>query len=312
MTTEYGRLLSTQWDFFWAPPDATVVQRDEIAYVACPRDYLYANTVTKTDAPTHRLPSLLDEVQAAHVGVRSRWAVYEGHGATGLPELLPRYGYDEPADYDAMVVGTDEYRARPAAGIEVREVRDLAGLRAWLHVNAQAFSGRPMVDDEPSQLQRELDLCTRPGRRTLRYVAWDAGGEPVAAASMNDYPALGLCFFWGGGTAPAARGRGADAARGAARGAPGAGWGGGAGGGGACPPPPGGGGGGFGGGGAPPPAARGRGAYSALVAARVAAAAELGASLVGIFAKTDTSAPIVGKQGFRRIGRKSYWDRPIR
>jgi len=261
VTTEYGRLLSTQWDFFWAPPDATVVQRDEIAYVACPRDYLYANTVTKTDAPTHRLPSLLDEVQAAHVGVRSRWAVYEGHGATGLPELLPRYGYDEPADYDAMVVGTDEYRARPAAGIEVREVRDLAGLRAWLHVNAQAFSGRPMVDDEPSQLQRELDLCTRPGRRTLRYVAWDAGGEPVAAASMNAYPALGLCFFWGGGTAPAARGRGA---------------------------------------------------YSALVAARVAAAAELGASLVGIFAKTDTSAPIVGKQGFRRIGRKSYWDRPIR
>ena len=53
--------------------------------------------------------------------------------------------------------------------------------------------------------------------------------------------------------------------------------------------------------------ARGRGAYSALVAARVAHARSIGLRFVGLYARVCTSAPIVGKQGFRRCGRMEYW-----
>jgi hypothetical protein len=57
------------------------------------------------------------------------------------------------------------------------------------------------------------------------------------------------------------------------------------------------------------PEARGRGAYSAVVAARVRAAREAGLSQVGLYAVTDTSAPIVARQGFKRYGGMTYWER---
>jgi hypothetical protein len=58
------------------------------------------------------------------------------------------------------------------------------------------------------------------------------------------------------------------------------------------------------------PEARGRGAYSALVAARVAAARALGLEAVGLYARVGASAPIVEKQGFERHGPMTYWLRP--
>jgi len=55
------------------------------------------------------------------------------------------------------------------------------------------------------------------------------------------------------------------------------------------------------------PEARGVGAYTALVHERVKGAAAVGAEWVGLYAKDDTSAPIVAKQGFERVGEMSYW-----
>ena len=57
------------------------------------------------------------------------------------------------------------------------------------------------------------------------------------------------------------------------------------------------------------PKARGRGAYTALVATRIAQARTLGLSHVGLYALVDTSAPIVARQGFRCDGTMRYWDR---
>jgi hypothetical protein len=59
------------------------------------------------------------------------------------------------------------------------------------------------------------------------------------------------------------------------------------------------------------PDARGRGAYSALVAARVAHARSLGVRFVGLYARVGTSAPIVAKQGFAAHGPMTYWVRPV-
>lgn len=56
-------------------------------------------------------------------------------------------------------------------------------------------------------------------------------------------------------------------------------------------------------------AARGRGVYSAILAARVARAAELGIEHAGLYARVESSSPIVGNQGFANCGRMSYWER---
>ncbi|HEX5032577.1 MAG TPA: hypothetical protein VFX78_14100 [Candidatus Eisenbacteria bacterium] len=59
------------------------------------------------------------------------------------------------------------------------------------------------------------------------------------------------------------------------------------------------------------PEARGRGAYSAVLRARVERARDLGFEYVGLYAAADTSAPIVLRQGFKRYGAMTYWERPI-
>ena len=60
------------------------------------------------------------------------------------------------------------------------------------------------------------------------------------------------------------------------------------------------------------PEARRRGAYTALVGARVHDARRLGLTHVGLYARVDTSAPIVAAQGFTRGGPMTYWERPAR
>jgi hypothetical protein len=58
------------------------------------------------------------------------------------------------------------------------------------------------------------------------------------------------------------------------------------------------------------PDRRGRGGYSAVMAARVAWARSIGLTRVGLYARRHTSAPIVEKQGFSRHGFMDYWRRP--
>lgn len=64
-------------------------------------------------------------------------------------------------------------------------------------------------------------------------------------------------------------------------------------------------------GGGTAPGARGRGAYSAVLGARIARARELGLTTVGLYAKMDTSAPIVARMGFGRFGGMVYWEREV-
>lgn len=58
------------------------------------------------------------------------------------------------------------------------------------------------------------------------------------------------------------------------------------------------------------PEARGRGIYSAVLSARVREARRRGLRHVGLYARLETSAPIVARQGFERFGRMEYWDQP--
>ena len=58
------------------------------------------------------------------------------------------------------------------------------------------------------------------------------------------------------------------------------------------------------------PSCRGRGAYTALVTARLRQASQRGMASAGLYARLETAAPIVSAQGFRRHGRMTFWERP--
>ena len=57
--------------------------------------------------------------------------------------------------------------------------------------------------------------------------------------------------------------------------------------------------------------ARGRGAYTALINARVDYASSIGMDYVGLFAREDTSAPIVAQHGFEYCGEMEDWGRHL-
>ncbi len=251
-------LERTQWDFFWVSPDATVVDRPELAYVTCPRDVQYLNTVTRTRAAPERLPELIDEVDRAHAGVRSRWLVCPGSRPDELGLALADGGWSPRWHHDGYSIHVDAYAPRPSAGLTARRVRTEADLLLWFDVCGRAFEEFRVPG--PEEVRVELERCTRRGARTSRYLVL-GDDEPLTAAGMNLYPELRFGFLWAGGTVPEARGRGA---------------------------------------------------YSAIVAARIAHARSLGFERVGLYARVDTSGLIVARQGFERCGRMTYWDRPPR
>jgi GNAT superfamily N-acetyltransferase len=53
--------------------------------------------------------------------------------------------------------------------------------------------------------------------------------------------------------------------------------------------------------------ARNRGVYTALTRARVDHARSLGATHVGVYARTSTSAPILHRRGFEQVGAMTSW-----
>ena len=57
------------------------------------------------------------------------------------------------------------------------------------------------------------------------------------------------------------------------------------------------------------PEARRRGAYSAVLAGRILAAGAAGIGTVGVYARDDTSGPVVAAQGFTRHERMVAWER---
>ncbi len=62
--------------------------------------------------------------------------------------------------------------------------------------------------------------------------------------------------------------------------------------------------------GATHPDLRGRGAYTAVLHARIERARALGLARVGLYALETTSAPIVARMGFSHGGTMRFWERP--
>lgn len=244
-------LERTQWDFFWVPGDVTIVDREELAYLSCPRDASYVNLVLRTRAE-ERAPQLVDEVREAHRGRKSRWMVTPTWDHAALDVALHEGGYAPDAEHDAAVLATDQELR--GGSFEVRRVADHEGMLDWVSVVMGSFpaSGEP---PSASDLRDALALCTAPGARVARIVAYDHG-EPISAGGLSAFADMSFGLLWAGATLPAARGRGA---------------------------------------------------YRAILAARVALARAMGLRHVGLFAKTDTSSPVVARVGFTLYGKMTVW-----
>ncbi len=249
-------LERTQWDSFWVPPGTTVVDRPELLYFSHLGGNPSLNTVNRLRAPAPALDGLLGEVLGAHQGGPSRLQVTPQNRSPALLAALQRAGYQRGHEHDAFVAPTSAVRPEPAADLSVCRVQTLEDLQTALDVMGRAF-GRSDVFDEATK-RTWLAQCADPAGRVHRYVVRDERGGALAAAGMTVFPQLHFALFWGGGTVPGARGRGA---------------------------------------------------YSALVSSRLRQACSLGASLAGLYARLETSAPIVAAQGFERHGRMAFWER---
>lgn len=249
------RLEQSQWDFFWVPADAEVLERAGVVAVRHPRPIPHLNAVTKTRADAGRLPALVRELEIWLRHPTARWIVPDTFDRGPLEASLAQAGWQPEARFEARAIRPADYARRAGDAFDVRRVDSLELLRASVEVTSGAFARELRYDD--AELAEQLAQCADPGGRTHRYVVY-RGDEPVSSGGFNFYPALHLAFLWAGGTVPHARGAGA---------------------------------------------------YSALVRARVQAAAALGADWVGLYAKEDTSAPIVARQGFERFGEMRYWTR---
>ena len=136
------------------------------------------------------------------LGKSAEWRVFSHDGPANLEAALADAGFaaEPPETFMVFDLSAGVTLVSRAAGVEVRRVRDAAGLADLLAIRAAAFG-----EDRP-ELARELGARLEDPALAL-YVAYD-GGVPVASGRLEaptDRPFAGL---YGGGTMPAARGRG--------------------------------------------------------------------------------------------------------
>ncbi|MER0243759.1 GNAT family N-acetyltransferase [Streptomyces sp. HSW2009] len=145
--------------------------------------------------------------QIRHFGALGRsfeWKLYDYDEPADLADRLRAAGFvPEPAE--ALLVADVQRQpteVRLPDGVTLRPVRDAADVRLMAEVHQQAFG------TDASAFHARLAEQITAGSDTLVATVVMAGDEPVCAARMEFYPGTEFVGLWGGGTAPAWRGRG--------------------------------------------------------------------------------------------------------
>jgi GNAT superfamily N-acetyltransferase len=151
-----------------------------------------------------------DETIAAQIdrfvgtGARWEWKHYSYDRPSDLPERLMAAGFTpEPAEAQLVAEITDlTLDVPPPAGVELRAVRDRAGVEALVSVHEQVFG------EDHSALGEALlaGIAGNPAR-IAAVVAW-AGHTPICAGRVELPARTDFASLWGGGTLPEWRGRG--------------------------------------------------------------------------------------------------------
>jgi len=144
-------------------------------------------------------------------GKSAEWKVYSHDLPAGLEAVLADAGWtgEEPETFVAFDMEEAMPPTDQAAELDVRDVRDAAGLAAFLAVNATAFS-RPA-----RQTIEELEKAISEPGLTCFVAYWQ--GRPVASGGLHLPPGRAFAGLYSGGVVPDHRGRGAYRALVAAR-----------------------------------------------------------------------------------------------
>ena len=140
-----------------------------------------------------------------------QWKVFDHDGPPNLVEALAAAGFEEDSPETFLVLDLHAVSPdfAPPAGIEVREVKDRAGVADLVAVSAAAF-GR----DEPWRLEQLAGLLGSPTQAL--FVAYDRD-VPVSSGRLALEPGKAFAGLYGGGTRPDYQGRGVYRALVAAR-----------------------------------------------------------------------------------------------
>lgn len=135
------------------------------------------------------------------LGQEVEWKVYGHDRPRDLGARLAAHGFEADETETVMVFDlARDMPAKPKLDVEIRRIRDEAGLNDLIAVTSEAF-GR----DERRRADR---FRTRLDDPTLGLFVAYADGVPVAAGRLEMPCGRSFAGLWGGGTVPAFRGRG--------------------------------------------------------------------------------------------------------
>ncbi|MET9533989.1 MULTISPECIES: GNAT family N-acetyltransferase [unclassified Streptomyces] len=132
------------------------------------------------------------------------WKLYAHDRPADLAERLVAAGFT-PGSPETLMVA--EVRQLPTGvrlpeGVELRPVTDAAGVALMTRAHEAAFG------EDGSRIHHQVLTRLADDPDSMVAVVAMAGDEPVCAARMEFHPGTGFASLWGGGTAPAWRGRG--------------------------------------------------------------------------------------------------------
>lgn len=264
-------LVRTQWETGWVPTDTTIVDRPELLALAVPRAATYLNAVYRVRLDGRSVAARLAHARALVAEVAALHA--------GRPSRWQLYEDDPHGDQ----LGSPPELERALAE---------AGYRATNHHFGYSLPTDVPAPPLPAGLATQL-VRDEAGLRdawAVTDVAFGTHTEHTDAELLQDLaavraepPPVVRVLVRDAGTGETLCHGGLTCLAGQAVGLL---WGGGT-----------------------APSGRRRGAYRAAVWARVEQASRLGLARVGLFARRETSGPIVAALGFERHGAMVHWER---
>lgn len=202
------RVAAASAAWIWVPEQARTTETDDFLLVRYPDWFFHPLELAwfrPAGDPAEALDAALAAARAYEVPELVAWARLDA--PAGLLDLYADRGgvLDETLDVLALDLtqGTPDLGA-PAAGVEVRWVHDVQGLRDFAQIGVEVFGGKPVPESELAA-SLELELLTRAAGSGGRVVAYD-GDRPVGTGGVSIEG--GDVRLWGGGVLADARGRG--------------------------------------------------------------------------------------------------------
>ncbi|WP_327359222.1 GNAT family N-acetyltransferase [Streptomyces sp. NBC_01304] len=145
--------------------------------------------------------------QQAHftsLGRTFEWKTYAHDRPADLPDRLLAAGFVPEPPETLMVTDVSSQTGTPQLppGVRIVEVDDPAGIDLMAAVHEEAFG------TSSARLREQLlaQLAEDPG--SVHFLLAMAGDKPVCSARMDLHTGTDFASLWGGGTAPAWRGKG--------------------------------------------------------------------------------------------------------